>query len=240
MAVLHYLPIVLVIAAGAILSLSAQKLTFFGAIAAAAVGLLVFAGGGYTGFIMLVAFFLLGTLATSWKKKKKLRFKAKSDRAISRDADQVLANGGISAILGLLALWFPHHAGLFRLMMAAALSSATADTLSSEFGMLYGHWFFNIITFRKERKGLDGVISITGLLIGVAGSAIIAFIYCFGGFTSKPFELVILAGTIGNLADSVLGALYERQGLMGNNTVNFLNTLIAALSVWLFKVLISL
>src|SRR5437588_5115520 len=110
MAVLHYLLVVLIIVAGAILSIRAEKLTFSGTIAGAAIGLLVFAGGGYTGFIMLAAFFLLGTLATSWKKQEKLRFKAKSDRSVKRNAGQVLANGGIAAILGLLALRMPHHA----------------------------------------------------------------------------------------------------------------------------------
>jgi uncharacterized membrane protein len=34
---------------------------------------------------------------------------------------------------------------------------------------------------------------------------------------------------MGNLADSVLGATLERQHKMGNDTVNFLNTLFAAL-----------
>jgi uncharacterized protein (TIGR00297 family) len=238
MAVLHYLPIVLIIVAGAIVSATYQKLSFSGAIAASAVGLLVFAGDGYTGFIMLVAFFLLGTLATSWKKEEKHRLKAKSDRSVKRNAGQVLANGGVPAILGLLVLWMPHHAGLFRLMMAAALSSAMADTLSSELGMVYGRWFFNILTLKKEQKGLDGVISITGTLIGIAGSAVIAFIYCLG--FGRTFWLIILAGTIGNLADSVLGATYERKGMVGNNTVNFLNTLIAALTIWLCHVLLRL
>jgi uncharacterized protein (TIGR00297 family) len=238
MAVLHELPVVLIIVAGAILSVIAKKLTFSGAIAAAAVGLLVFGGGGYTGFIMLVAFFLLGTLATSWKKQEKHRFKAKSDRSTKRDAGQVLANGGVPAILGLLVLWIPHHAGLLRLMMAGALSSAIADTLSSELGMVYGRWFFNILTFRKDQKGLDGAISISGTLIGIAGSAVIAFIYCLN--FGRTFWLIVLAGTIGNLADSILGATYERKGVIGNNTVNFLNTLIAALSVWLCHTLLRL
>ena len=236
MAVLHYLPVVLIIVAAAILSVIAQKLTFSGAIAAAAVGLLVFAGGGYTGFIMLVAFFLVGTLATGWKKREKHRFKAASDRSVKRNAGQVLANGGIPALLGLLILWIPHHTGLLKLMMAAALSSAMADTLSSEFGMLYGRWFFNILTFRKERKGLDGVISITGLLFGIAGSAVIAFIYSLS--FGRTFWLIIFAGAIGNMADSILGAMFERRGVIGNNTVNFLNTLIAALAIWLCHILL--
>src|ERR1700741_3780651 len=107
MAVLHYLPVVLIIVAGAILSIRANKLTFSGAVAAAAVGLLVFAGGGYTGFIMLVAFFILGTLATGWKKQEKHRFKSKSDRSVKRNAGQVLAKGGVPAILGLLVLFIP-------------------------------------------------------------------------------------------------------------------------------------
>ncbi|MFI5159764.1 MAG: DUF92 domain-containing protein [Sphingobacteriales bacterium] len=235
MAILHYLPIVLIIAVGSILSVMTQKLSFWAAITAAAVGLLVFAGEGYTGFIMLSAFFLFGILATSWKKAEKHRFKAKSDRSVKRTAGQVFANGGVAAILGLFVLWMPHHAGLFRLMMAAALSSATADTLSSELGMIYGYFFFNITTLRRESKGLDGVISLTGTLIGIAGSAVIAFIYCLN--IGKRFWLIVFAGTIGNLADSLFGATYERKGMMGNNTVNFLNTLAAALTAWLLHVL---
>ncbi|HZX59247.1 MAG TPA: DUF92 domain-containing protein, partial [Mucilaginibacter sp.] len=69
----------------------------------------------------------------------------------------------------------------------------------------------------------------------IAGSAIIAFIYCLN--VGRTFWLIVLAGTIGNLADSVLGAKYERKGKIGNNTVNFLNTLIAALATWLCLIL---
>src|SRR3569833_1864126 len=71
MAELKNLHNVLVIVAGAILSITSHKLTFFGAIAAAGVGLLVFAGAGYTGFIMLAMFFVLGSLTTSWEKENK-------------------------------------------------------------------------------------------------------------------------------------------------------------------------
>jgi uncharacterized membrane protein len=40
---------------------------------------------------------------------------------------------------------------------------------------------------------------------------------------------LLVAGTAGNLADSVLGATLERRGVLDNNTVNFLNTLTGAL-----------
>ena len=56
-----------------------------------------------------------------------------------------------------------------------------------------------------------------------------AGLYClFAAGGPGAFFLLILAGTFGNLADSVFGALFERQGLLSNDSVNFLNTLLAA------------
>ncbi len=45
--------------------------------------------------------------------------------------------------------------------------------------------------------------------------------------------IIILAAIIGNLADSVLGASLERKHYLGNDVVNFLNTLTSALVVLL-------
>jgi uncharacterized protein (TIGR00297 family) len=232
MATSHYILIVALLTGAAYLSVRLNKLTIAGGIVGAIVGFLVFMGGALSGLMMLAAFFILGTLATSWKKTEKLRLKPESDRTAKRDAWQVLANGGVAAILGLLAMIMPSESDLFRLMMAASLASATADTLSSELGMIYGRRFFNILTLKKEQKGLDGVISVEGLLIGIIGSAIIAAIYLACRQDISLFWWIIVCGTIGNLADSLLGALLERKGLIGNNLVNFLNTLTAAIMMW--------
>ena len=237
MSISQYITVSLFLAAAAYLSVRMQKLTVAGGIAGVVVGFLVFVGGELSGLLLLVAFFVLGTLATSWKKKEKALFKIDSDRSAKRDIWQVLANGGMAAILGLLAILLPDHASDFRIMIAAALASATADTLSSELGIVYGRRFFNILTFKKEQKGLDGVISIEGLLIGIIGSAIIAAIYLGGHIGNSLFWLIIISGTAGNLTDSVLGAALERKGIIGNNLVNFLNTLIAALIMLAFLTL---
>ena len=131
-------------------------------------------------------------------------------------------------------LLFPRQHSLFQLLIAAAFSSATADTLSSELGSVYGKKFYNILTFKRDKKGLDGVVSLEGSLFGMLGSALIGVLYCAGAGWGFTVIIIVLAGTAGNLSDSILGATLERRGQLSNNAVNFLNTLIAALFCLLF------
>jgi uncharacterized protein (TIGR00297 family) len=139
--------------------------------------------------------------------------------------------------MGLLAFVMPEKAVLFRVMLAASLASATADTLSSELGNIYGRRFYNIVTFEKDKRGLDGVVSIEGSFLGMLGSTCIAIIYAIGGKYDVNFYLIIVAGTIGNLFDSLLGATLERRNYLNNNVVNFSNTAIAAIVIYLIDLL---
>lgn len=224
----YSLPFVFVLIAIVAASIALRKLTIGGALTGAIIAILVFLGFGYIGVSMLAAFFIVGTAVTSWKKKEKASFKIQRDQSVRRDARQVLANGGMAGLMGALCCFFPGRAPVFNLMMAASLSSAMADTLSSELGMVYGRRFYNIISWKKDVKGLDGVISLEGTLIGLIGSAIIAFFYVLDLGWDVGFWIIILAGTVGNLSDSIFGALFERKHLLTNNGVNFLNTIIAA------------
>ena len=216
--------IYLLLAVGASFSFNKNKLTLPGAITGLAIGLLIYEGTGLPGFTMLCLFFIAGSWATSWHKNEKNINEASQPRT----AWQVLANGGVAAVLAIISFIKPDISSLLLVMMAGSFASAMADTLSSELGMIYGKRFFNIITFKKDQRGLDGVVSIEGTLIGLAGSAAIAFVFwLYTGWSNVV--IIVLAGFLGNLIDSILGATLERKGIIGNNMVNLLNTLTGAL-----------
>ncbi|MDB5022822.1 MAG: hypothetical protein JWP78_577 [Mucilaginibacter sp.] len=230
MPIYHYSPLFLLLVTGMVLSVKTEKLTLSGAITGGMIAVLIFIGAGYAGLSMLGAFFIFGTVATVWKKKEKRLVELKEDQSVKRSAGQVFANGGIAALTGALIYFIPAKTELLRLMMAASLASAMADTLSSELGMIYGRRFYNIISWKRDERGLNGVVSLEGTLIGIAGSAIIAVIYALGFGWDNAVLFILIAGTAGNLADSVLGALLERGHYLNNDMVNFLNTFIAVLT----------
>ena len=215
--------------AGVILSIITRKLTVAAAFLGGLTGFLVYTGGGYPGLAMLVLFFVLGSAATSigLKKKQQLGF-AEADKG-RRTAGQVMANGGVAAILGAAASFSASQIHILQLMMAGSLASATADTLSSELGTILGRRFYNIITLKKDTRGLDGVVSLEGTIAGIAGVVLIASVYATWHGWNIEFLWVVLAGIAGNFADSVLGATVERKHLIGNNMVNFLNTATGAI-----------
>jgi uncharacterized protein (TIGR00297 family) len=223
--------LICVIAGAMVLSVMLKKLTVPGALAGGLVALGIYAGAGITGLVLLGAFFILGTAATAHKQAWKEQARLSEKKESQRTAGQVFANGGMAGLIGITVMFFPEHARLLQTMLAASLAAATADTLSSELGVVYGRRFYNICTGKHDNRGLDGVVSWEGTWIGVAGSTLIALLYAIGFGWSVSVFWIVLAGTVGNIADSYAGAIWERSHLIGNNTVNFLNTLVAALVV---------
>ena len=224
-----YSLLALIIGSVMVLSIALKKLTLMGALMGGLIGLGVYAGAGFTGISWLGAFFSLGIAASMHKQNWKETAGVDDKKERVRTAGQVLANGGVAGLIGFASLLTPQHAAALQVMMAASFASATADTISSELGVVYGRHFYNIRTLKKDQRGLDGVISFEGTILGLFGSVLIAIIYAISLGISKNFVWIIIAGTTGNLADSYLGATLERAQILNNNAVNFLNTLVAAL-----------
>lgn len=211
-----------------------HKLTGAAAMLGLGIALLLFYSFSWAGPACMAAFFLMGTVATSWKRSwKEEQGLAEANRR-ARNSFQVLANSGVPVLLALLALVFPEKTKLCSIMMAAAFSSAAADTVSSELGMVYGKSFFNITSFRADQRGRDGVVSWEGINLGIMASLGLAMVYVAFHASMRDAVSILIAGTIGNLSDSILGATLERKNIIGNDLVNFMNTLIASAVILLF------
>jgi uncharacterized protein (TIGR00297 family) len=222
--------IVLLLGAGMVYSTRTSKLTPAGAWTGGLLGLLIFLGSGFAGVGLLALFFGLGSAASAWKAADKRRLGLAEANKGRRTAGQVLANAGVAGLLGLLAWQFPAYAPLAQLMMAGSFAAATADTLASELGNVYGRRYYNVLTWQPDVRGDNGVVSVEGTALGLAGTALIAGAYCLSAGWGPALGWLLVAGTAGNLADSVLGATLERRHYVGNNVVNFLNTLVGALT----------
>lgn len=211
---------------GSFLSVRLGKLSRMGGLTAAIIALLIYGGAGWNGLTLLGLFFVGSVWATAWKKEQK-KTMVHHDWQQRRTTGQVLANGGVAALGGGLAMMFPEQAFLMQVSMAGALSSAMADTWSSELGTIYGRRFFDILTWQRGRRGDDGIISFEGLALGLLASTLIALAFALQHGWQVVWP-VIIAGLAGNLIDSILGASLERRGTLNNNLVNALNTLTGA------------
>ncbi|UOG76384.1 DUF92 domain-containing protein [Hymenobacter tibetensis] len=229
--------VLLVLGAGMVYSVRAKKLTVAGSGTGGVLGVLLFLGAGFTGLLLLSLFFLLGTAASGWKRADKQRLGLAEANQGRRTAWQALANAGVAGAAALLSWLLPAHAPFFQLLLAGSLAAATADTLASELGNVYGRRFYHVLTLQPDTRGRDGVISMEGTLAGLAGSALMASVYSAGFGWHRGFGWVLLAGAVGNLIDSVLGATLERRGTLSNNAVNLLNTLVGAIVTALCYVL---
>ncbi len=213
----------------AVWSVYYSKLTLPAALLGVIIAALVFAGTGLTGFACMGLFFVMAVAATHWRASLKIRLGVAERNKGKRNAGQVLANGFIAGLAGLLATIYAFHSPLMLAIVASAFSAAAADTISTEVGTVISKRNFDILTLRPATRGQNGVISLEGTLAGVLASAAIAICHAIGTGSMENGLLIIAAGTSGNIADSLMGATLERKGWVGNDGVNLLNTFTGAL-----------
>jgi len=205
-------------------------------------GLLAVVLGGYGWFVVLVAFFAVGSLST------KFRYEQKAERGVAEPNDGARGTGNVlgnSAAALIALLLYAAHAhvplsdAVFLYAYAGSVATALADTLSSEVGGLFDDPRL-VTTFERVEPGTDGAVTWQGEVAGLAGAAVIAGLsFLLFDLGAAGAGLVVAAGVVGMTADSVAGATIEGRRL-GNQGVNFLATLSGGVAGGLLAVAVGL
>jgi uncharacterized protein (TIGR00297 family) len=189
----------------------AHALSFGGAAAAVVVGSLAVAAGWAWGALLIAYFVASIALSRLRGAEKAQRTGDVVAKGGARDAFQVVANGGLFAVTAVAgASLAPPSAAAGTLTAAAlgALAASTADTWATEIGSLARRPPRSILTWREVAPGTSGGVNVLGMLAMLAGAAFIAY-----GARALAIEVpvlaVVLAGFLGAIADSVVGATLQ-------------------------------
>lgn len=220
----HQLLIAGLLAGGiALLAGSLRLLSFTGALAALVIGFFVFGFGGVPFAAPLLVFFFSSSLLSRVGKGRKAALNAVYDKSSTRDAAQVVANGGLAALLAAMAgmeLRAPTPR-VAMLLFLAALAAVTADTWATEIGGLSRGRPMLLSTFKRVAPGTSGAVSWLGLFGALLGAAVIPLsawlawpsksTMLFWRIDAAEILTVAWAGFVASFADSVIGAAVQAQ-----------------------------
>lgn len=210
----------------ALLARAVRGVSRSGAFAGGGACFALFAGAGPGAFATLGALFAATWVSTraGYRRKQELGL---AERREGRNAGQVLANLAVAAAGALVFGATGNVACLVA--VAAALAEAATDTVASEVGQAQRRDAWMITTGVRVSAGTDGGITLFGTVAGLAaGLAIAVVAAACGGVTRQRMWIPVVAGFVGMLADSAMGATIQRRGWISNQGVNFVATLIAA------------
>lgn len=197
-----------------------QSLTVNGVVGAVIVGTLIFGFGGWTWGLLLIVFFVSSSVLSRYREVEKESLAEKFAKGGQRDIGQVLANGGWGAALAVAHAFTPHP--ILWAAFIGAMAAVTADTWSTELGVLSRGQPRLITTGEPVPVGTSGGVSVLGTAATVAGSFFIGLVMFFlhglalvatGGSWGGLDPWLILMGGAGGLAgslfDSLLGATLQ-------------------------------
>lgn len=196
-------------------------LSFSGAIGTVVIGTLIFAIGGLTWAVLLVAFFVTSSALSHYKARAKEPLAEKFQKGHRRDLAQVVANGGCAALIAIAFFILPHRWHFIGFI--GAIATVNADTWATELGVLSKTLPRLITTGRVVPVGTSGGITLFGTAVALGGALLIGVLaYLFeiiqsaivnaGRFVFVSEETIFvgaIAGLAGSLFDSVLGATIQ-------------------------------
>jgi uncharacterized protein (TIGR00297 family) len=217
-------------AAIAALAWRARALDAGGAVSTALIGTAVTVSLGWPGLAVLAAFFLAGTAATRLGFRRKAHLGLAEEKGGARGWRNAWANGAVPAALAVLAPFAPGASqATWVLAYAASVATAAADTCSSEIGKAAGRRTVLVTTLAPVPPGTEGGVSLAGTVGGLCGAMLVAGVGAASGLHAwSAAALVAVAGFLGSVGESVLGALSARRGAVSGHLLNVVNTALGA------------
>lgn len=205
-------------------------------------GVLIWATLGWQGYVVVMFYFLVGSLITRVGMAQKEAQGIAEKRSGARGPENVWGSA-LTAALCALGVWatssgilptpqnlHPTLANLLLLGYVASFCTKLSDTCASEVGKAYGKSTFLITTLQPVPRGTEGAVSLEGTLAGAIASLAQALLGWGVGLIDLfgVFWCVVAAFVATNL-ESVIGAtLQSRFNWLTNEVVNIFNTLIGA------------
>lgn len=190
------LPISLVIA---LIGWWTGSLSRSGTVVATLVGSAILLGTGFPGMLVLGTFFVGSSLISRIAPDRSAALDAKGN---TRDAWQVLANGGTAALGALLP-----GAGLW--VVTASLAAAAADTWATSTGGWSRTPPRSIVSFRAVAPGTSGGVTPLGTAGAVGGAALVAGAAAILSDGTALAWTALAIGVAGMFLDSLLGATLQ-------------------------------
>jgi uncharacterized protein (TIGR00297 family) len=197
-----------------------KALSGSGLVGAVLIGTLTTGFGGWLWLGILVTFFISASLLSQFRQKDKKEVEQDFAKTGRRDVWQVLANGGLGAILAILNFAFGPSPLLFAFFVGV-IATVNADTWATELGVLSKGTTRSILNGQRVTPGTSGGMSLAGTLAGVGGAVLIGLVAELGqsltGEIGFPAGALVTAGLVGGflgcLIDSLLGATVQIQYL---------------------------
>ena len=226
-----YLMVAAVVLSAA-LSIEAYKLqclTRGGAVASFAVGAFVGVFASINAFFLLTIFTIAGFVATLKDFDKKTEEELQEGKKGERTWKNVLGVGlppCLAVALEALGLLDPTT---FAVMFVSTITVAGADTIASEIGVR-DKKVYMITNFQRVEPGINGGVSVLGTAISTVAALLIAVLGWFVITESLDWMLLVpfAMGVLGNILDSVFGAVLENPGYISKYTNNCSTALIGA------------
>lgn len=209
----------------------AGTVTIAGSLTGAAIGVAVWCGAGWQGWLLLFVSFALAAATTRVGHARKASLGISEGRSGRRGAGNAIANTGLFAWSAIIAIGMRDPAPAI-LAGVAAMVAAASDTVASEIGKAYGKttWAWTSIGGAKRvPAGTSGAVSLEGTLAGVVSAATLALIAVGLRLIEAEAVLVVtIAATLASFAEGWLADRFEGPGWLNNDTLNLLNSAIAA------------